>query len=176
MGTRFLSELENGKPSLHIGKVVEVLHAVGLGLTVERRRTGASPSPLPALDRAERIAMQSEARTELARLHQALQRRRDETGAYERAGNDFGESPRVLAESRYLYFFQPTRALGGQRLPDRGRAVARAQRWLRKHRIRPRVSRERFLLVAITPGDGADFDAWTIDEHAQLRHVSTPEE
>lgn len=31
VGTRFLSELENGKHSLHIGKVLQVL--AGLGLT-----------------------------------------------------------------------------------------------------------------------------------------------
>lgn len=34
VGTRFLSDLENGKNSLHIGKVFSVLHGLGLSLII----------------------------------------------------------------------------------------------------------------------------------------------
>ena len=37
VGIRFLSELENGKPTLHLGKVMQVLRAFGL-MTVLRRK------------------------------------------------------------------------------------------------------------------------------------------
>ncbi len=37
VGNRFVSELENGKPSLEIGRVLKVLEAVGLGLTLRPR-------------------------------------------------------------------------------------------------------------------------------------------
>ena len=37
VGIRFLSELENGKPTLHLGKVMQVLHAFGL-MTVLKRK------------------------------------------------------------------------------------------------------------------------------------------
>ena len=38
VGTRFVSELENGKPSLELGKVVRVLETVGLEISVTKRR------------------------------------------------------------------------------------------------------------------------------------------
>ena len=38
VGTRFLSELENGKPTLHLGKVMQVLRAFGLQVELGRRR------------------------------------------------------------------------------------------------------------------------------------------
>ena len=38
VGTRFVSELENGKPSLELGKVVKVLETVGLEISVTKRR------------------------------------------------------------------------------------------------------------------------------------------
>ncbi|MGD9601372.1 MAG: helix-turn-helix transcriptional regulator [Gammaproteobacteria bacterium] len=41
IGTRFLSELENGKPTLEIGRVLRVLDALGLEVQVHRR------SPFP---------------------------------------------------------------------------------------------------------------------------------
>lgn len=41
VGVRFLSELERGKPTLQIGKVMEVLHLFGLELHVVSR--GESP-------------------------------------------------------------------------------------------------------------------------------------
>lgn len=37
VGIRFLSELENGKPTLHLGKVMQVLRAFGL-MTILRRK------------------------------------------------------------------------------------------------------------------------------------------
>ncbi len=37
IGVRFLSELENGKVTLEIGKVLNVLHALGLELNIEER-------------------------------------------------------------------------------------------------------------------------------------------
>lgn len=36
-GLRFIGELENGKPTCHIGKVFEVLRSLGLEIKVERR-------------------------------------------------------------------------------------------------------------------------------------------
>ncbi|MDP3762598.1 MAG: helix-turn-helix domain-containing protein, partial [bacterium] len=37
VGTRFLSELENGKQSLHLGKVLKVLQAFGLVVVLKRK-------------------------------------------------------------------------------------------------------------------------------------------
>jgi y4mF family transcriptional regulator len=37
VGTRFLSELENGKKSLEIGKVLSVLHSLGIDLFLQNR-------------------------------------------------------------------------------------------------------------------------------------------
>jgi len=37
LGTRFLSELENGKPTLEIGRVLRVLDALGLEVHVRQR-------------------------------------------------------------------------------------------------------------------------------------------
>lgn len=37
VGTRFLSELENGKQSLHLGKVLKVLWAFGLVVILKRK-------------------------------------------------------------------------------------------------------------------------------------------
>lgn len=37
VGTRFLSDLENGKPTLHLGKVMKVLHGFGLRIIIKRR-------------------------------------------------------------------------------------------------------------------------------------------
>lgn len=37
VGTRFLSDLENGKPTLHLGKVLKVLHGFGLRVKIERK-------------------------------------------------------------------------------------------------------------------------------------------
>lgn len=36
-GTRFISELENGKPTLHINKVFSILNALGFDLFVKER-------------------------------------------------------------------------------------------------------------------------------------------
>ncbi len=38
VGVRFFSELENGKTTLQWGKVIQVLHALGLTLEVRPRR------------------------------------------------------------------------------------------------------------------------------------------
>lgn len=37
VGTRFVSELENGKPGLELGRVVRVVQALGLELALEPR-------------------------------------------------------------------------------------------------------------------------------------------
>ncbi len=37
VGTRFLSELENGKPTLEIGRVLKVLELLGLELSLQER-------------------------------------------------------------------------------------------------------------------------------------------
>jgi y4mF family transcriptional regulator len=42
VGTRFLSDLENGKPTLQIGKVAHVLKNVGFILTVTRKGFGGA--------------------------------------------------------------------------------------------------------------------------------------
>lgn len=36
-GLRFIGELENGKPTCHVGKVFDVLRSLGLEINVERR-------------------------------------------------------------------------------------------------------------------------------------------
>ena len=37
VGTRFLSDLENGKPTLHLGKTLQVLKAFGLLVLVRKK-------------------------------------------------------------------------------------------------------------------------------------------
>lgn len=37
VGTRFLSDLENGKPTLHLGKVLQVLKGFGLMVVIKRK-------------------------------------------------------------------------------------------------------------------------------------------
>jgi len=37
VGTRFLSDLENGKPTLHLGKVLKILHGFGLRVSIKRK-------------------------------------------------------------------------------------------------------------------------------------------
>lgn len=37
VGTRFISELENGKPTVELGKVIKVLQSLGLELAVQPR-------------------------------------------------------------------------------------------------------------------------------------------
>lgn len=37
VGTRFLSDLENGKPTLHLGKVLQVLKGFGLRVVIKRK-------------------------------------------------------------------------------------------------------------------------------------------
>ena len=36
-GLRFVGELENGKPTCHVGKVIEVMKSLGMEITVRRR-------------------------------------------------------------------------------------------------------------------------------------------
>ena len=36
-GTRFISELENGKPTMQIGKVLDILHMLGLDISISTR-------------------------------------------------------------------------------------------------------------------------------------------
>jgi len=37
VGVRFISDLENGKPTMELGKVLHVLHCLGLELTIQPR-------------------------------------------------------------------------------------------------------------------------------------------
>ena len=37
VGVRFISDLENGKPTMELGKVLHVLHCLGLELTIHPR-------------------------------------------------------------------------------------------------------------------------------------------
>ena len=37
VGTRFLSDLENGKPTLHLGKTLQVLKAFGLVVLIKKK-------------------------------------------------------------------------------------------------------------------------------------------
>ena len=37
VGTRFLSDLENGKTTLHLGKVIKVLHGFGLRVIIKSK-------------------------------------------------------------------------------------------------------------------------------------------
>lgn len=37
VGTRFLSDLENGKPSIHLGKTMRVLRAFGLVVILKKK-------------------------------------------------------------------------------------------------------------------------------------------
>jgi HTH-type transcriptional regulator / antitoxin HipB len=37
VGYRFLSDLENGKPTAHIGKILQVLSGLGLEITIQPR-------------------------------------------------------------------------------------------------------------------------------------------
>lgn len=47
VGIRFLSEIENGKPTAHIGKVIKVITGLGLALRVAPRADNAdTPAPV----------------------------------------------------------------------------------------------------------------------------------
>ena len=37
VGTRFLSDLENGKPTLHLGKMLQVVKAFGLVILIKKK-------------------------------------------------------------------------------------------------------------------------------------------
>jgi y4mF family transcriptional regulator len=45
VGPRFLSELENGKPTAEIGKALRVLQRLGLDLRIEPRSAGTASEP-----------------------------------------------------------------------------------------------------------------------------------
>lgn len=45
VGTRFLSDLENGKATLHLGKVLQVLHGFGLRVLIKRKGFGDDRNP-----------------------------------------------------------------------------------------------------------------------------------
>lgn len=54
VGVRFLSDLENGKPSLQLAKVLRVLNGFGLSVVIKRKELsderGAVPGAVPACD------------------------------------------------------------------------------------------------------------------------------
>lgn len=43
VGTRFLGDVERGKPTLRLGLVLQVLERLGLELTIARRGSGRRP-------------------------------------------------------------------------------------------------------------------------------------
>jgi len=43
VGVRFISDLENGKPTMELGKVLHVLHCLGLEVTIQPRGWHKSP-------------------------------------------------------------------------------------------------------------------------------------
>ena len=45
VGTRFLSDLENGKPTLHLGKVLQVLHGFGLRVVIKPKEFADGRNP-----------------------------------------------------------------------------------------------------------------------------------
>lgn len=45
VGTRFISELESGKPGLEIGRAIVVIENIGLRLIVEEREKLTPPKP-----------------------------------------------------------------------------------------------------------------------------------
>lgn len=45
VGTRFLSDLENGKPTLHLGKVLQVLHGFGLRVVIKPKEFSDDRNP-----------------------------------------------------------------------------------------------------------------------------------
>ena len=47
VGTRFLSELENGKPTVQFGKAIKVLNSLGLEVHVVPRGWPPTPVDLP---------------------------------------------------------------------------------------------------------------------------------
>lgn len=44
VGTRFISELENGKPTVELGKVLHVLECLGLEVQIQRRGWSSNQS------------------------------------------------------------------------------------------------------------------------------------
>ena len=38
-GVRFISDLENGKPTMQIGKILEIIHVLGLDIYISERGT-----------------------------------------------------------------------------------------------------------------------------------------
>jgi HTH-type transcriptional regulator / antitoxin HipB len=45
VGVRFISELENGKPTMALGKVLQVLRCLGLELSIRPRGWNTAPAP-----------------------------------------------------------------------------------------------------------------------------------
>ncbi len=45
VGTRFLSDVENGKPTLHLGKVLQVLKGFGLRVMIKRKKFSDDRNP-----------------------------------------------------------------------------------------------------------------------------------
>lgn len=45
VGINFIAQIESGKPSAHIGKILDVLHVLGLQLRVEIGKQGIQVSP-----------------------------------------------------------------------------------------------------------------------------------
>lgn len=52
VGVRFISELENGKPTIEIGKILQVLNSLGLELTIQSR---GWPQPSPIYEVSDRV-------------------------------------------------------------------------------------------------------------------------
>jgi y4mF family transcriptional regulator len=50
VGTRFISDLENGKPTMELGKVLHVLHCLGLEVIIESRGWSTIHQTSPELE------------------------------------------------------------------------------------------------------------------------------
>ena len=42
-GTRFISDLENGKPTMRIGQILDILHVLGLDVSISARGINNEP-------------------------------------------------------------------------------------------------------------------------------------
>lgn len=176
VGLRFVSDLENGKPTLRLDKALAVLSALGIGLAATERR--GRPERLGALSsnlrRFERRSEQAEAKVNLAGIFAACRAFHTERGRYPRTLAEAEWSPG--AATRYLYLLNVREPVGGEASPNRRRLVGIARRKLQELGIRVGGRKKSFLAAAVTfrEGEEVHVDVWTVD--AEKKVVSwTPE-
>lgn len=177
VGTRFISDLENGKATLQIGKALEVLRALGLFLQI---RSGSSGSPSPSsptvtgllanFRKVQRKSVQSEARTNLSGLATSMKSYFGEHNAYPKT---FARARWELpGPTRYAYFLSPQEVLGGDKYPDREELLREARKCFKALRLRPIVRQHSFLAAAFAIHESPqDVDLWTIDERGTLANL-----